>query len=264
VYVKPTEKGRAIQLRDSNRRDPGTLVRRLAEELQEQILSGALRRGDRLPSERELGTRYGLSRNVVREAVKLLSERGLVASQTGRGTFVADGLNSDAVATSLELTARGSARGYSDLVAVRRLIEHEVVRLAAANRDEDDLAELEAAHAEMDRALDHSERFVSADQRFHRALAQATKNQILVVLIDAIVDVLQESRRLIYRVEGAPERGQQQHSEILAAIRDRDPGRAGELMHQHLQEIARDIDLGMRKVAGGSAPGTTTTEERGQ
>ena len=86
------------------------------------------------------------------------------------------------------------------------------------------------------------EAFIAADNQFHRALAKATHNPIILTLIDSIVDLLHAQRRLIGSVNGGPERGQSHHKQILAAIERGDSEGAREAMHAHLRQVRADIE----------------------
>jgi GntR family transcriptional repressor for pyruvate dehydrogenase complex len=230
---------------DSLRTDEGgrlsgskALPAQIADDLQRRILSGDLQPADRLPSERQLVAAYSVSRTAVREAVKLLSERGLVYSQAGRGTFIAD-VDSTPFTTSMSLAVLRSKAELADVLVVRRLLEMETVALAAVHRTESDLRDLEAAIEAMDRSLDSMDGFIAADHQFHRALAAASGNPILVLLVDSLAEPLQATRRVMYWVEGAPVRGQRQHRAILDAVRKNAVGAARDAMAAHLEEVAK-------------------------
>ncbi len=224
----------------------GRLYEKIVEQIQQRILSGELKAGDRLPPERELGEQFRVSRTAVREAVKALHEKGLVEVQPGRGTFITNG-TPQAVRHSLGLMIKiGRAEDLRDLVEVREMFEAEIAALAAARATEDNVVAMREAVAAMDDALNNADKFVEADLDFHLALAEATQNSILPILIDSVVDLLREQRKRIALVEGGLQRGQCHHKRILEAVMRRDPDDARAAMRAHLRQVREDSELYLR------------------
>src|SRR5947209_14728344 len=120
---------------------PSKVYEQIAEQIEKLILSGELRNGDRLPTEREMAEQFQASRTAVREAMKALAQKGLVDMRPGRGTIVIDG-TSKAVRRSLGLMLRvGQTDGSQNLlVEVREILEPEIAALAAARATEEDIA----------------------------------------------------------------------------------------------------------------------------
>jgi DNA-binding FadR family transcriptional regulator len=94
----------------------------------------------------------------------------------------------------------------------------------------------------MDTALDNAEAFVEADLDFHLALAEATRNPIIPLLMDSIIDLLREQRKSISLVEGGLERGQSHHKKILEAIMKHDAQAARQFMQDHLEQVRKDSE----------------------
>lgn len=219
---------------------PARLYERIVEQIERRILNGDLKLGDKLPAERELAEQLSVSRTAVREAVKALREKGLVEVQPGRGTFIKNG-TTQAARLSLGLMMKfGGVDASASLVEVREMVEPEIAALAAARATEDDIAALREAVSAMDEALDDPVTFIEADLDFHLALAVATKNALIPMLIDSIVDMLREQRTRIFYVKGGPERGQYHHKRILDAIIAHDPDAAQAAMRAHLQQVSED------------------------
>src|SRR5262245_55857568 len=125
----------------------------ITKQIEQLILSGKLRSGDRLPTERELAEQFQASRTAVREAMKTLAQKGLVDMRPGRGTIVIDG-TSQAMRHSLGLMIRvGQAGGSDNLVEVREILEPEIAALAAARAMEEHIAALQEAVEVMDASL---------------------------------------------------------------------------------------------------------------
>ncbi|MEN8197622.1 MAG: FadR/GntR family transcriptional regulator, partial [Pseudomonadota bacterium] len=154
----------------------------IATRLREAILGGRYANGERLPAERELTEHFGVARGTVREALRRLEEMGLVTRRMGSGTFVNHraGPGEDDIA---ELTSP------IELIDVRLAIEPDIARMAVANATARDLERLEAALIECEAAGGDREAFSQADERFHRALAEATRNPLMIWLYGKINDV---------------------------------------------------------------------------
>jgi GntR family transcriptional regulator, transcriptional repressor for pyruvate dehydrogenase complex len=216
------------------------LYEQIVQQIEQLITKGALKPGDQLPTERELAVRCGVSRTAVREAVKVLREKGLVEAYSGRGTFVTNG-RLQAIRQSLDLIAKiGPAEGAVHLAEVREILEPEIAALAAIRGNEQHLAMMREAIAVMDRERQNPDAFIEADLDFHLSLAEAATNPIILSLIDSIVGVLREQRLRTFYVEGGPERGQYHHNRILEAVTQRDPEQAREAMRAHLRQVRED------------------------
>lgn len=222
---------------------PNKVFEQIAEQIEKRILSGELRSGDRLPTERELAEQFHASRTAVREAMKTLAQKGLVDMRPGRGTIVIDG-TSLAVRHSLGLMMKvGHASSSASLVEVRGILEPEIAALAAMRATEEQINCLRKAVDVMDASLQQADAFIAADNDFHHALAQGTQNALILALVDSIVDLLSEQRKHIFSVSGGPERGQVHHKRILDAIMRHDAEAAREAMRAHLQQVREDTSL---------------------
>jgi GntR family transcriptional repressor for pyruvate dehydrogenase complex len=220
------------------------LSEQIVEQIETLIVSGQLKSGDRLPAERDLCERFGVSRTVIREATRSLQEKGLVAIRPGVGTFIYDGM-SGIMRQSLErMVLIDKQQGLENLIQVREMLEPAIAAIAAHKAEPADIAALLAAIKTMDESMHDVEAFVAADHEFHLALAHATKNQLIVYLIDSIVDSLtQQRRRTFLGGKGGPMRGQEYHKRICAAIRAHDGDLARALMLEHLQQVRDDTDF---------------------
>jgi GntR family transcriptional repressor for pyruvate dehydrogenase complex len=222
------------------------LYEQIIEQIQGRIMEGKVRPGDKLPSERELAEQFGVSRTAVREAVKAMREKGLLEVQPGRGTFVTDltGGTTEVMRDSLSLIVKISlGNDLGKLVQVRTLLEPGIAALAAEMATPLDLETMQQAVNVMDTAMTRTDAYVEADLAFHLALARATQNPLIPVLIDPIVDLLREQRKRIFLVEGGPERGQYHHKQILAAIRRGDATAASQAMCAHLEQVRQDSSV---------------------
>lgn len=219
---------------------------RVAAQIEKRILEGELRIGDRLPTERALAEQFHVSRTAVREAMKILAQKGLVDMRPGRGTIVVDGAR-EAMENSIGLLMRmksGEVGSSDDLVEVRAILETEIAALAAARATEIEIAAMREAIRVMDESLDDADAFITADNSFHEALAQATQNALILTLLNSIVNLLSEQRKQIFEVDGGPQRGQMHHRRILECVIRRDPASARAAMGAHLLQVREDVSAG--------------------
>jgi GntR family transcriptional regulator, transcriptional repressor for pyruvate dehydrogenase complex len=220
----------------------GRLYEQIVAQIEERILSGELRPGDKLPAERELAEQFGVSRTAIREAMKALTQSGLVVIQPGKGTFVTDS-TSMVVRHSLDMLFRvGNETGIKDLVEVREILEPEIAALAATRASSEDIEAMEEAVKAMDQAMDDPDTFIEADLDFHLALAQGSNNALIPILIDSLVDLLREHRKRAASVEGGLERGQPYHKIIFEAIKSNDTEAARDSMRAHLEQVRKEIE----------------------
>jgi len=226
------------------------LYEQVVERISDQIFDGSLRKGDQLPNERALAEQYGVSRTVIREAMKTLANTGLIEVRTGQGTFVIDD-TAGALKNSIQTLMRvGSDENrLRELVELRELLEPGVAELAARRAERDEIERMQAMIDEMSSHMDDEASYIRADNRFHQIIALASRNRLIPRILDSIVDLLNELRGEIFQVEGGPERGQAHHRTILAAIRDRDAPAARMAMEDHLAQVKRDSEFAARKRA---------------
>jgi len=215
------------------------LYQEIVDQIQQQILSGALKPGDQIPAERDLAERFGVSRTAVREAIKSLTEKGLIEVFVGRGTFVTN-LSPDRVVESMTLLLRNEPHGIGHIQEARDFLEVPTARLAAERRTEAQLVRLRALAAELEEERGMSARLVDGDTEFHVELARATGNPVVVLLTQTIMGLLRNER--LYRedldMSIAMPAAFARHREIIDAIADRDGDRAEQAMVEHLEQIA--------------------------
>lgn len=224
-----------------------TLTTQVTRQLESMIMESHLRPGDRLPSERELALEYGVSRTVVREAVRALVAKNLLEVQPGSGTVVRRPTVAT-VARSMALLLRvGQDQiDYGKLHEVRRTLEVELVALAAERRTEADLALIERLLAETPSTWDDQDRFAEHDLAFHNALAAAAHNEIFLFVLNSLAEMMLEVRRLAYTVPGLPQQAQQFHRVIADCIRHGDAQGAQQAMHEDLLFAEENLHRALR------------------
>lgn len=168
----------------------------VAERLLSAILADGLPPGSKLPSERELGERFQVSRTVIREATRLLAAKGIIDVRPGSGLSVAQA-DPAAVAASMNLYLRSLSIPYEKIHEVRTMIEVQVAGLAAERHDEEQLARLRQTHLRLTTLTDGRdlEALAVADVAFHRQVAEMTGNELHLLMLDSIGEVMLEIRR---------------------------------------------------------------------
>lgn len=228
--------------------DEGLLSQVVADHITDLIMSNELDEGDRLPSERELAEEMGVSRTVVREAIKLLRAAGLLRVRVGIGSFVT--LPSrNILEEPLSRFSTPEKRKIAELIELREAIEPPITALAAKNATSEDISKLELAIEEMQANLTNPHEYIVADNVFHNTLAKATQNSLFQLIVHSIVDLLQESRRLAVSSPGAAKRSSYHHRQILKAVKARDVEGAQEAMIAHMSQIKGDIEIGLERWA---------------
>ena len=215
----------------------------LAHELRERILNGEFAEGAALPPERELVAQTRMSRATVREALRILQVQGLVRVRAGRagGTFV-QLPGRDAVARSVSLLIRGQQLRLVDLLETREAIEPFCARLAARNRADADLEQLDRANEALADSGGHLARFLQANVDWHLAVATASHNELLAGLMAALARAIYRSteneRFVDEQVRSETVRA---HRSVTRAIRAGDADAAERRMARHVYAYARAV-----------------------
>jgi GntR family transcriptional regulator, transcriptional repressor for pyruvate dehydrogenase complex len=233
--AEPGADAGASNLFEQVAREP-RLSDKVAEMMLETILSERLSVGDRLPSERELGEQFGVSRTVVREAVRELVAKGVIEVRSGSGLRVA-AVNASAVSESMSLFLRGGTMDFEKVHEVRRVLEVHIAGLAAERAGPDDVAALRAVHERMQAESGDVEAAARDDLEFHRLITRATHNELYLVLLDSIggsqIDIRRENLG-----SGSAPATLAQHAQVFDRIAAHDPEGAREAMAAHLDGVA--------------------------
>lgn len=214
------------------------LADQAAELLLDRIRSGEWTLGEKLPGETTLAPQIGVGRSTVREAIRQLAGRGVLASRQGSGVFV---------------TALDAPEGWdtvvrrSDIVAVieaRIAIEGEAAALAAERRSPAELRAIRRALAQRAEQRTELPAHVDADTAFHRSVVAAAGNPILVELFDGFTPRLRDAMIEMLRTHGTfgDDADHDAHEQLTAAIAERDAERARALSRAHLRALADALD----------------------
>jgi DNA-binding FadR family transcriptional regulator len=215
----------------------------IVEKIRDLMRDGQLRPGDRLPPERELCERFGVSRVTMREALRMLESAGLVEIRVGaRGGAFVTAPTSNKVGEGLADLLTLSVISAADVTEVRLILEVGIVPLVCDRATEDDLTALEKICERSEAALGSGDYSMDISLEFHTAVAQATHNPALEMLIESfrgpILMSLQQAK------DAAPEMGglgTKEHEQFIEAVRQRNADKASRIMREHLTRTAHRV-----------------------
>ena len=236
---------------------PEKLSTAVTRQVEKLILRGILRPGERLPSERELAEKLGVSRPSLREAVAELQAKGLLASRAGSGIYVADVLGSAFSPALIRLFADHHEAVF-DYIAFRRDMEALCAERAVRLASDTDLAVINAIFTKME-AAHHgtdSEREARLDAEFHMAIIEASHNVVMLHMMRSIFQLLREgvfyNRQAMFRQNTTRAMLLEQHRAINSALQARDAGQARAAVEAHLgyvEDALRDLDRSQKNEA---------------
>ncbi|MBT6544385.1 MAG: FCD domain-containing protein [Rhodobacteraceae bacterium] len=218
----------------------------VAEQIEDQILSGGLQEGANLPSERSLMEAFNVGRPAVREALIILQRGGFIeVSSNGRpivarptATNVLEQLSGSA---RFLLSSKDGERSFQD---ARRLFEAAIARNAAEIATPKDIERIGAALRKNRKAIGNANAFELTDVEFHLAIANTGDNSVFMALHAAIAEWLSMQRKVSLRVPGVEARAYKSHEEIYGAIVAHQPETAWRAMDQHLRDIIEAFQKG--------------------
>ena len=228
-------------------RKSGKLYEEIAAKMLEQVHTGELRSGDRLPSERTLAESYGVSRTVIREALRSLEMMGCVESRVGEGTFIREPSLSDIVDPFSLLIAGGGSLG-GELIEVRLILETEIAALAAKRRTDAQIEAMQSTLDAMRTDIERGGRGITADADFHRLLAESAHNDAIRVILEMCDGMLSRTRPLTQSIKGVPRMTLEDHSQIFEAVKNGDERAARRLMRRHLNRALRNLSRFSRNI----------------
>ncbi len=208
----------------------------VAEQIHRLVESRVLKAGDRLPPERELAEKFGVSRSSIRDAIRTLEAMGIAESHHGKGTVVRD-RSDDSVAVPLTSVLVRKRHLVAELLDVRWMIEPALAARAAANATKEEIQRLEDILRRQKEKMRAGEDTIEEDSEFHYVIALAAGNSVVLKILDVLMDLLRESRARSLQVPGRQEHSYAGHLRILRAIKRRDGAAAGSAARQHLREI---------------------------
>src|SRR6202035_2268575 len=229
----------------------------LGERLGQFARESRMASGDRFPPERELAQQLRVSRTSIRQAMVVLQAQGFVDVRHGEGIFLRRMRGfGESLPKLLERRRR-----LPDVLEAREALEVKLAELAAARRTKDDLTAMHAALRIIEKKIKTTGFGTDGDAAFHHAVAAAARNDVLLHLIDAMADAIQETRVESLSERARPPRSLEAHRRILRAIEAGTPPRAAQEMRKHLRQVA-DVSL-LRWQPEASRHGSRLREMRG-
>lgn len=219
-----------------------TLPDTIADNLENTILSSDHSGGEKLPSEQTLADNFGVSRPVIREAIKILCARGLVVQKTGEGNFVSE-MDTSFVINAVNRYIQMNNLDIYYVYEVRSNLETLAARLAAERGSDEEISALSAINDRMLEKKDFLEDRVNLDIEFHAYIAHISKNPLLESFILSISNILYVivKESLMKDAKGNMD-GIEFHKRIIDAIRERNPEKAEDLMRKHLGTSLSDAE----------------------
>lgn len=219
------------------------VYQQVVDQIQNMIIDGSVRGGERLPPERRMAERLQVSRNSVREAMRALEILGIVECRHGGGNYIRK--NVDSLFEPLSILFRVNNGSFTDLLEFRRMLEAEAAALAAIRASDEQIKQLQLSAVGLSGQIDESE-LVSLDKRFHFMIAEYSGNFLFVALYNAISRIfescIKDARQAILDKTHNRERLASQHLNICKAIAGRDPRSAAEAVNEHFTFIIENIE----------------------
>ncbi len=219
----------------------GYLYEEIAADLMQQVCKGILAVGDKLPSERIMAEQYSVSRNVIRETIRVLGEKGYVQVQAGRGAFICkpDG---DKLTENLSVIVGNSSASVAEIVEAREVFESALAVFACRKITDADIEKLRQIYQRMEKAKASASLFAQLDLEFHLALARCTHNRVLILLAGSIYQLSEDSLFSLTthdakRIASA----QAEHLEMIRALEARDSRQIQEAFYRHIHCIREQL-----------------------
>lgn len=216
------------------------LYEEIVVQIQDLIRRGELREGEKLPPERKLAETFKVSRNCVREAIRVLAEKKILKSRRGDGTYICTP-DKSALADSLAQAIETQKSRLRDIFEFRQMIEPQIAFLAAHHITRGELDALKILVFEQERKMIAGEDASDLDTAFHLRLAIASKNKVLQEVIRTINGLLAESRSEFLQSEARRKTSVRAHIMIIDALEKKDPKGARRAMHDHLLQVRQTV-----------------------
>ena len=215
------------------------------EQIQNNIMEGIFKKGDKLPSERELSEKMGVSRTSIREALRVLETMGVVESRQGEGNFICSNIEKSLL-QPLSMMFKLNNGSFSDIYELRSILEIECARLSAIRATDMDCRELLSVVEEMEQETFGENRYeilVELDKKFHNTISDISKNYLIESLFSTISNLFEkfiEDARykiILFDSEQANKSLLIQHKKICESIIKKNQDMAVEAMREHMEYV---------------------------
>jgi len=202
----------------------------------ERLILKKMQPGDKLPSERELAETLGVSRSSIRDAIRSLELMGLVEPRQGAGTVVLE-ISIESLVNPLANTLKRKEELIGELLDFRKMLEPPLAARAASHASADEISEMEEILDRQQEKLRQGESAIAEDSEFHYSVALASRNSVVLKVLDTLMDLLRDTRERSLQVEGRQQKSLAGHRRILAAIKRHDGEAAKAAMRRHIEDV---------------------------
>lgn len=226
-------------LEEEKQRDR-SITERTVQDIIDMITDGELKKGDKLPSERELAEKLAVGRPTIREALRIADAFGIVDIRKYDGIYVA-GSEPAKISAPFKVRMEMGQFNLAQLFEMRRIFEVEIIKIAAERIDDATVAQLEDI---LDREDVHNAvQFAKCDSEFHTNIYKSTGNEFLVMIMQIVNELSSISRKVTGRFEETRKIVHNDHIAILEGLRNRDVQKCADSMLQHIDHLQKIIEL---------------------
>lgn len=226
---------------------PQAVAELVAAQIERLITDSILKPGQALPSERRLTQKLGVSRSGLREGLNILRTRGMIRTEQGRGSYVANMLTGSIGSPMLHLM-QTQERSIYDLLELREVLESEAARLAALRGTSADFALIRTRYEQLCAsrdAMNDLDAHADLDHAFHLAICEASHNSLLVHILSSLNDLTLRSVRTsinnLYPREKNRQQIDRQHARLFSAVTNKMPEQARKVAKEHIQGIRKNL-----------------------
>lgn len=213
----------------------------IIERIHSMIVAGEIQPGDKLPPERKLAERFGVSRSHLRQAFQALAERGVIESRQGDGTYLLTNMESGPAVDTLLEAIIAQSDVLHEIIEFRRMIEPQIASLAARRIDPSTLDRLKVIACDQQLRLLGGGDTKDLDASFHQILAESTKNRVVGRVMSTIQTIVNESRSEWLQSPDRQSTSVEGHLRIIDALETGDPDAASVAMQRHIMAIEEVI-----------------------
>lgn len=216
------------------------LYEMIADQIEEKLMDDTSLIGERLPSEQSVADSFHVSRNIVREAFKILRERGLIDVRNGEGVFIAKP-EPQMLSKIIKRIVLMDGADFKDLYELRYALETTACKLAIRRISQEQIQTLQKILNEMEQNIENQEAWAKYDLDFHKLIVKASNNELLYSFYKPILSSLREIFSTAWEFPGAKEKGRESHKRIMEAFLSRDESQAIKYLEEHLMISQENI-----------------------
>lgn len=216
------------------------LYEQVLSQIDQQIKEGKLKLGDRLPPERELSKQMGVSRGTLRDAFRILEAQGVIETKPGGGRHLREIFNQDEIQDSESIIKEIQKATIMDLLEVREILEERMIELVCKRATKEEIDRLESL-IEEESMNPNKKRNQELDYVFHTALAECTKNIVIINFMKLNLKIMNQTRKFSYKSDTNFNDAQKEHRTIYEAVKLRDVEQAKQAVKNHINNIKKRL-----------------------